>query len=384
MSDHIAGAAGAGGASAGAVFSIETDFAAAAVPQTDFARDLATHTDTLEATGNIGNLKFVAQGGAKIYFVNPYVLRVKPGWNCRNHNSPENREHVLKLAGMIARAGVEEALTVHLENGRFYITDGHCRFLAVMHAINHLGATIKTVPIKEENKYSSEADRLASQMIRNSGKQLEPLEQGELYHRLIKYGWTEQQIADMAGYTRGRIVQILELYANTTPRLKEMITTGAVKPSFVGRIIRKVKKSPEQAESVVAAAIDVAKSHGKSKASARHVAALVNLPAASFLPAADTAGAKALGVAPSSAINGKFVNIPDQVATAFEPQGYTPIAVEAADAAPSATPVDAIRNALLNGEIFKSEDKFMIRVGSDVFHELCRAVGIHECNLLHA
>lgn len=381
MSDHTGNAAGAIGASDGAALSVETDFAVAVVPQNDFARDLATHTDTLEATGNVGNLKFVAQGGSRIYFVNPYVLRIKPGWNCRNHNSPENREHVLRLAGMIAKAGVEEALTVHLEDGHFYITDGHCRFLAVMHAINHLGATIKTVPIKEESKYSSEADRLASQMIRNSGKQLEPLEQGELYHRLIKYGWTEQQIAEMAGYTRGRIVQILELHANTTPRLKEMITTGAVKPSFVGRIIRKVKKSPETAESVVAAAIDVAKSHGKSKASARHVASLANIAGPAGAPAAAAGNGATLA---SSVIKGKFVSIPDQIVTAFEPHGFTPITVEAGEAAPSVTPVDAIRTALLNGEIFKSDDKFMIRVGGDVFRDMCRAVGIHEHSLIQA
>ena len=71
MSDHTGNAAGAIGASDGAALSVETDFAVAVVPQNDFARDLATHTDTLEATGNVGNLKFVAQGGSRDLFRQP-------------------------------------------------------------------------------------------------------------------------------------------------------------------------------------------------------------------------------------------------------------------------------------------------------------------------
>jgi len=380
MSYINAPSAGAG-VSDGAELIVETDFAAAAVPKNDFARDLQTIRDTLEAAGNIGNLKFVAQGGARIYYVNPYVLRIKPGWNCRDHNSASNREHVLKLAAMIAKDGVETALTVHLEDGHFYITDGHCRYLAVMHAINHLGAVIKTIPIAEENKYSSEDGRLASQISRNTGKQLEPLEQAELFHRLVKFGWSEQQIAEKAGLSRDRIIQILELHAYSTPMVKKMISDGDVKPSFVGRVIRKAKKSPYKVEQILSEAVIIANLQGKTKASAKHVAVIETeaqyAPAGNAKAAGSTIG-EAEKLNRTSLIQDKLATTPEKTSAVFGAKNFLPIAVEAEAFSPAVAPADTIRLALLSGKIFKSDDRFMIELDRDLFYGMCRAVGIYE------
>jgi ParB-like chromosome segregation protein Spo0J len=250
--------------------SLVVDFRQAAVPRNDFARDMVTHVDTLRAAGNATNLTIAAAGKTSIFKVSPFLLSVKPGWNARDHDLPDNRRHVLQLAESIAAEGVKEPLTVHEENGEFYITNGHCRFLAVMHVINVIGVPINTVPIKFEDANATDADRIATQVMRNTGKELEPLELARVCKQLVSFGWEVKRIAALAGLTRGRIVQVLDLHARSTPKITQMIRTGEVKPTFAAKVLRAVA-NPSEADELLEAAVIIAKKAGKSKASEKHL-----------------------------------------------------------------------------------------------------------------
>jgi ParB-like chromosome segregation protein Spo0J len=251
---------------------IETDFSLAAVPKTDFARDLLVQQETLEAAGNASNLKIVATSRAAVYRVSPYLLKIKPGWNCRDHNSPSNIAHIRFLAGSIAHQGVTEPISVHSENNSFFITNGHCRYLAVMHAINVLGAQIQTVPILQEDKYSSEAERFASQLHRNAGKPLEPLEMARNFSRLRSLGWHETQIAAVAGLTRSRVVQLLGMHRDSTSEVQQLITSGRVTSTFAQRVLQRAD-SPAEAEALLKDAVNCAVAQGRKRASAKHLPA---------------------------------------------------------------------------------------------------------------
>jgi len=249
---------------------VVVDFEKASVARTDFAKDLVTQYETLMAAGNASNLKIAGQSMALVHYVNPFILSIKRDWNARQHSTPENRRHVLQLANSISEVGVLEPLTVYAEDNRFWITNGHCRYLAVMHAINEMGAEIGTVPIKFEDKHSSEADRIASQIVRNSGKKLNPLEMARVVKQLANYGWSHSKIAKLADVSRGYIAQLLSLHATTTPEIEELLNAGKVAPSFVARVAY-AASSPEEVGRILKDAVATATAAGKKKASAKHL-----------------------------------------------------------------------------------------------------------------
>jgi ParB-like chromosome segregation protein Spo0J len=246
-----------------------TDFLQAAEPKNNFARDLQTQVATLKAAGNGANLRVAASPDkAILYRVNPYLLHIKPEWNSRDPNAPENIEHVHDLAQQIAEHGVLMPVTVLKEDGVYYITDGHCRYLATMRAINELGAQVATVPIMEENKWSKEEDRLAGQILRNGGKQLSTIEKGRVLIKLTKLGWTTKEMKRAFKYSDSRIVQLLQLHRDSTPEIARMIASGEVAATFAANVLR-VAESAKTAEEVLHAAVETAKSRGRTKASGK-------------------------------------------------------------------------------------------------------------------
>src|SRR5882672_7451651 len=138
-------------------------------------------------------LASLSEGRSDLLRIDPRKLVIKDGWNSRDMTDPTNIEHVEQLALSIAEVGVKQSITVYWENGTAYVTDGHIRLLAVMKAIK-TGADIKTVPVKGEDRYSNEADRIFSQIILNSGKPLSQMEQAKVFKRLLDLGWQQQDI----------------------------------------------------------------------------------------------------------------------------------------------------------------------------------------------
>jgi ParB/RepB/Spo0J family partition protein len=249
---------------------VDSDFVSASVPKTDFAKDLLLQVSTIEAAGNSANLKISGSNRSLVHRVNPYLLKIKPDWNCRDHKNPKNIEHVRQLARSIAARGVSQPITVSIENGGLYITDGHCRYLAVMHAINELRAEIQTVPILEEPKYSSEADRVSSQVVRNGGKPLGPLENGRVFHRLLRLGWTEQTIAEAAGISAKQVANLIELHSQSTEEMKRLISEEKISATFASQILKKAG-SPAAAEKQVLRVLKAAEDRGLTRASPKHL-----------------------------------------------------------------------------------------------------------------
>lgn len=216
------------------------------------------------------SLKEIATGRSDMFRINPYNLTMKDGWNSRDPNAIENREHIENLAKSIAIHGVMEPLTAHNDGGTLIITDGHCRLLATYLAIETMGAEIFSVPVKTEPKGSSEADRLLSQIIRNSGKQLTALELATVCKRLQGYGWTLEQIAEKAAISLVKVNQLLDLHA-APDQVKTLINEGKVSPTLAMTVIK--KDGDEKAVKTLTDAVAVAEKAGKTKATAKDTGA---------------------------------------------------------------------------------------------------------------
>lgn len=221
-------------------------------------------------SANKEGIKGVAVGRIDIYRMAPADLHVKDGWNARVVNFNRADPEDLGLAQSIAEVGVKQPLTVYWENGKAYISDGHRRHGAAIYAIEHLGAEIKSVPVQTEERYSSEADRVFSQIVRNSGKPLSPIEQAKVFKRLIDLGWSEKDIAEKSGLNRAWVVELLEL--NAAPQaVTSLVRSGKVSATLAITTLRKNKGDGEKAATELSEAVEAAQEQGKTRATAKHL-----------------------------------------------------------------------------------------------------------------
>lgn len=216
-------------------------------------------------------LASLAQGRSDMFRVDPRVIQIKAGWNGRDMSAVENQEHVDQLAKSIAEVGVKEPITVYWEDSKAWVSDGHCRLLATMRAIEQYGAgdKLKTILVKSEDRYTNEADRVFSQIIRNSGKPFTGLEQAHIFKRLLDFGWEQKDIAVKAGYSGGRVSQILSLL--TLPQgVKEMVNAGQVSATMAVQTV-KAALNGTAAEQALKAGLATAQATGATKVTAAHM-----------------------------------------------------------------------------------------------------------------
>jgi ParB-like chromosome segregation protein Spo0J len=244
------------------MFDTATTYASA--PVSDLAKALAAEAASKTGTG----LKALSTGRSDLFRLNPYNITVKPGWNSRDLATPENVEHIEALAKSIAEIGVQEPLTVYMDGDTPVLTDGHCRLQAVYIAIETYGAEIKSVPVKTEPRGADERDRLLSQIVRNSGKRLTPLEQGNVFKRLLDLGWTDAEIAKKTGTNPQLVTKYLDLRAAPV-EVQAMVSKGQVSATYAMQVIG--EQGATKAAEMLGEAVAEAKASGKKKATARTV-----------------------------------------------------------------------------------------------------------------
>lgn len=225
----------------------------------------------------------LAEGRSDLLKIDPRKLHIKEGWNTRDMNSPENIEHIDTLAKSIAEIGVKVPLKVYWEDGKAYITSGHCRHAAAIRAIEVYKSELKTVPVQIEDRYSNEADRIFGQIVDNQGKPFTALEQAKVFKKLIDLGWQQGNIAKKAGITASRVSQILDLL--TMPEgVKAMVIAGNVSPTMAMQTVK--EQGPTAAETALKAGLEAAKAEGKTKVKPSHMeTAPVSAPGDNWEPA---------------------------------------------------------------------------------------------------
>lgn len=240
-------------------------------PSSDLAKVISAEADAISSGDKKSDgIKGLASGRQDMFRLNPYLIQVEPGWNSRELDDPTNRAHIDALALSISEVGVKEPLTGYWKDGAPVVTDGHCRLMATFIAIEKHGAEIKTIPFKTEDRYSSEADRVLSQLVRNMGKPLSPFEQGTVFKKLLGLGWSEKEVASKVGLSTARVAQIMELHSGATPEIKALVTTGQVSATFALQELREAGGDAEKAVERLSGAVETAKAEGKTRATPKH------------------------------------------------------------------------------------------------------------------
>lgn len=214
------------------------------------------------------SLKNLAVSKRDLLMIDPRNIEIVEGFNVRR-DTEALRNHIRGLADSIKEMGVQMPLTVFYEDGKAKLSDGHNRLMATMLAIEE-GAEIVSVPCVVEPRTSNSADRTLSMVIRNQGKSLEPLEEAEVYKRLIGFGWSEAQIAAKVGRSPAHVNNMLEL-TRAAPEIVGMIDNGEVAATTVIQTL-KATDSEKVAAEAIKEAVEEAKANGKKKATGAAVA----------------------------------------------------------------------------------------------------------------
>lgn len=176
----------------------------------------------------MASIKKESVGRKDLFLLDPGNIQEKAGWNVRA-DTKELAEHIEQLALSIAEVGVQQPITVYMEEDTVYLSDGHCRLAGVKLAISR-GAEIKSIPCRVEERYSNDADRVLAMIVRNSGKPLTPLEKAAVAKRLISFGWSEEEIAKKTGISKQYVGQLLQM-ESMPEALKGLVKEGVVSAS---------------------------------------------------------------------------------------------------------------------------------------------------------
>ncbi len=212
----------------------------------------------------------MARKRVDMFMMDPAKLKIEDGWNVRQH-TPELEAHIDWLKESIKSEGVKEPLTVYMKDGEPFVTNGYCRLAAVKKAISE-GSEILTVPVRVEERYASEPDRVLSMITRNGGKPLTALETAEVCKRLLAFGWEKEMIAKKAGFSVTHINNILGLSANS--KVAGLVKDGSVAPSLAIRTL--AEHGPKETPYILEKAVQKAKGQGKTRATARHIGRPLN------------------------------------------------------------------------------------------------------------
>jgi ParB-like chromosome segregation protein Spo0J len=201
-----------------------------------------------------------------VHFVPLDQIEIEEGFNARNFDTKDNRDHVADLARSIAARGVENPLRARVvagENGltRLILTDGESRLRAARKARED-GASLETVPVLIEDEHRVESDRIVSLVVKNTGKALTPLEMLNVIERLEKMGVKQVEYCRELGMTK-TAAQNIKLLGRATDVTKQLVARGSISATLVQDLLRE-HKDPESVQEIVVR--EVAKAERKAQA----------------------------------------------------------------------------------------------------------------------
>lgn len=192
--------------------------------------------------------------GNETYFIPFHFLYEREGWNPRVEYN-----EIPELAEKIRVNGLTTLTVDYLNDGRAIVEKGHRRLRALK--LLHESRTWPrenlpgirsdgTVECFINSREVTELDRIKNALSDNDSLQLSPVEQGDCIWRM-KYVWKldTDQIRNLTGLSRQHIDNRL-LLAEQSPRVKEFIRLGYVKPTNVTQLAR-VVKTPEKVEDLI-------------------------------------------------------------------------------------------------------------------------------------
>lgn len=217
--------------------------------------------------GGISQIRSIAQGCTEGYKLPFSKIKIRDGLNNRE-TRPELETHIESLMISISNEGLLTPLVGWMEDGEFWVSDGHCRYEAMRRG-HEQGMTMPELVEVRLQSNASEDTILFAQIGRNTGLGFTPLEQSRVLTKLINvYGWSEEDAAQRAGWPLQRVRNLLELSALPLA-IQNNIQRGELSASLAQRIVTETGSTAEAVE-VAKRTVQAAKEDGAKRALPRH------------------------------------------------------------------------------------------------------------------
>ncbi len=213
-------------------------------------------------------LKDMGTRAGEIIMLDPEMIEEKPGYNVRNMESEATQAYIRQMVDSIHASGTAAfpEITVHQENGKVYVTRGHCRRRAFIIARQE-GAEIKGIRAIAST-IKGDAENTLDLLNDADGLHLTPLEIATAIKRLISFEWSISEIAKRRGCTPQAIKNALDVADLPAPAAK-MVESGQVAATLAVETVR--KQGALLATDSLKTAVQNAKEKGKNHATAKHM-----------------------------------------------------------------------------------------------------------------
>ena len=176
---------------------------------------------------------------------------IAPGWNVRDVNSAESKEHIASLKLAILTNGYDQTKPISVKYDRVTgvstLVDGQCRLTACQQIRND-GQEIWIPAVVTDG---DEAQLTVESIAGNAGKQLTQWEIGEGCRRLLRFGKSPEWIAASICKSLRYVTDAIAL-SNVSLEAKSMMAAGQVTPA---RVLQEVKEHGDEAVEVLKEAV---------------------------------------------------------------------------------------------------------------------------------
>ena len=213
-------------------------------------------------------LKDMGTRAGEIIMLDPEMIEEKPGYNVRNMESEATQAYIRQMVDSIHASGTAAfpEISVHQENGKVYVTRGHCRRRAFIIARNE-GAEIKGIRAIAST-IEGDAENTLDLLNNADGLHLTPLEIATAIKRLISFEWSISEIAKRRGCTPQAISNLISLLDAPAP-VVGMVERGEVSATLAVETVR--SQGALLATDSLKTAVSTAKMKGKNHATAKHM-----------------------------------------------------------------------------------------------------------------
>lgn len=190
------------------------------------------------------------------YLLDRYKIVMNPEFNIRKDYGDIEGEDLASVVD-----GIRQPIIGFMADGLFYGCDGFRR----MAKYDHLQLASK-IPCKLDERCVTARGRILLALEMASAKSLTMLERASGYKLLLDDGMTLEQIAAESFKTATSIRDCLQLLEAPTA-VQELIQSAAISPTEALEVMR---ADGDNAGAVIEKAVEIAKTMGKTKATARH------------------------------------------------------------------------------------------------------------------
>ena len=225
--------------------------------------------------------KKISHHRTALFWIEPEKIKVLPGLNARDLTTPDNIEHVRRIADSMKASGFleSEPLECSTFDGDLTLTAGHCRLAAVVLARSE-GWNCEFVPYIPESKGTDEVQRIVNQRTSNMGKALTPLEESHNVKRLMGLGLELGEIARRTARSVTYIEQLLALQAMPV-EVKAMVANKEIAAKVAVDTIKEIGQS--EGSKVLQESVTQGRS-GAARSARRHEAVPLRLEAEDASP----------------------------------------------------------------------------------------------------